>query len=104
MAFAMDREKHLIEVPLVTRLGASTLPLLGVVLPKLQTPLADGFIGDIDTACKEERLHVAIAERKARREPDSMPDDLTGTAVIFVTCKVSGWSHVSCLSWDSMDH
>src|SRR5262249_41149014 len=44
MAFPMDRKKNLIQVPLVTWLRASVLQLIRVVLPKLQTPLADGFM------------------------------------------------------------
>jgi hypothetical protein len=50
MAFAMDRQKHLIQMPCVPRLGASTLQTIGVVLSKLPTPLADGFVGDGDAA------------------------------------------------------
>jgi hypothetical protein len=41
------------QVPLVTGLGASTLQLIRVVLSKLQTPLADGFMSDVDPAFKE---------------------------------------------------
>src|SRR5215510_7783219 len=42
MALTMNREKYLIQVPLVTWLRASMLQLIRVVLPKLPTPLADG--------------------------------------------------------------
>src|SRR6516162_7688405 len=48
MALPVDRQKHLVEVPLVPWLGASTLQLIGVVLSKLETPLADGFVSDVD--------------------------------------------------------
>jgi hypothetical protein len=44
MALAIDGQKDLVEVPLVPWLGASTLQLIRVVLPKLQTPLADGWV------------------------------------------------------------
>src|SRR5215510_2011232 len=93
MALTIDRPKHLIQVPFVTWLGASTLQLIGVVLPKLQTPLADGFMGDVDAALKQEFLHVAVTQREAIIEPDSMADDLAGKAVIFVALGVSGWRH-----------
>ena len=53
MAFAMNRQKHLVQVLFVAWLSASTLQPIRVVLPKLQTPLADGFMGDVDTAFKE---------------------------------------------------
>ncbi len=81
MAFAIDREKHLIEMPFVPWLGASTLQLIGVVLPKLQTPLANGFMSDVDTAFTEELLHVTVAQGEAIIQPDAMADDLTREAV-----------------------
>jgi hypothetical protein len=37
MALAIDGQEDFIKVPLVPWLGASTLQLIGVVLPKLQT-------------------------------------------------------------------
>jgi len=52
-------------VPFVAWLGASTLQPIRVVLPKLQTPLADGFMGDVDAAFTKQLLHVAIAQGEA---------------------------------------
>src|SRR6516165_3062058 len=69
MTFAIDCEKHLIEMPFVPWLGASTLQPIRIILPKLQTPLADGFMGDVDAALKQELLHVAIAQGEAIVEP-----------------------------------
>ena len=65
-----------------------------VVLPKLQTPLADGFMGDVDTALEQDLLHIAITQGEAVVEPDAMADDFAGKAVIFVALGVSGWRHV----------
>jgi len=50
MPLAIDGQKDLIQVPLVTWLGASVLQLIGVVLPKFQTPLADGLVRHLDAA------------------------------------------------------
>src|SRR6187397_422930 len=94
MAFTIDGEKHLIQVPLVPWLGASMLQLIGVVLPKFQTPLTDGFMGDVDAALTQELLHVAVAQREAIIEPDAMADDLTREAMVLVAFGVSGWRHV----------
>ena len=55
-----------------------------VVLAKLQTPLADGFMGDVDAALEQEFFHVAIAQREAIVEPDAMADDLAGEAMVLV--------------------
>jgi hypothetical protein len=81
----VNRQEDFIEVPLITWLGTSTLQLIGVVLPKLQTPLADGFMGHVNTAFAQQFLHI---------EPDTMADDLAGKAVIFVAFGGSGWRHV----------
>ena len=64
------------QVPLVPWLGASMLELIRVVLPKFQTPLTDGFMGDIDPAFKQQLLHVAVTQREAIIEPDAMANDL----------------------------
>src|SRR5262249_60751000 len=56
MALTMNRQEDFIEVPLITWLGASTLQLIGIVLPKLQTPLADGLVRHLDAALKQELL------------------------------------------------
>ena len=86
--------KDYFEVPLVPWLGASTLQLIRVVLPKFQTPLADGVMGDVDTALEQDLLHIAIAQGEVVGEPDAMANDLTGEAVVFVACGGSGWRHV----------
>ena len=99
MAFTIDGEKHFIKVPLISWLGASTLQPIRVVPPKLQTPLPNGFMGDVDTAFAQQFLHVTIAQREAVIEPDPMADDLAGKAVIFVALGVSKRRHVGCLSF-----
>src|SRR5262249_43521662 len=65
MALPVDRQKDLVEVPLVPWLGASTLQLIRIVLPKLPTPLANGFMGDVDPAFEQQFLHVAVAQGEA---------------------------------------
>jgi hypothetical protein len=74
------------------------LQSIGVILLTLATPLTDGFIGDADTALPQEFLHIAVAQRGVCIEPDAMMEDLTGEAVVLVAFRVSGWSHVGCLS------
>jgi len=65
MAFAIDRKKHLIEVPLVPWLGTSTLQPIRIILPKLETPLADGLVRHGDAAFEQELLYIAVAQREA---------------------------------------
>jgi hypothetical protein len=86
--------KDYFQMPFIPGARPSALQLIGVVLPKLQTPLADGLVRHIDAALKQELLHVAVALREAIVEPDPMADDLAGKAVVFVACGISGWRHV----------
>jgi site-specific DNA recombinase len=90
--------KDYFQVPFVAWLGASTFQPIHVVLPKLQTPLADGLVSHLDAALEQEFLHVTVAQREAIIEPDSMADDLAGEAVVLVAFGVSGWSHIGCFS------
>jgi site-specific DNA recombinase len=53
--------KDYFQMPLVARSRPSVLELIGIRLPKLQTPLADGLVRHIDAALKQELLHVAVA-------------------------------------------
>lgn len=98
MALAMDGQRDLIERPFVP--GPSPLALLpiGILLPTLETPLTDGFLGALDAAFAQEFLHVAVAQREAIREPDTRADDRAGDAVVLVAFRVSRRSHVGCLS------
>ena len=90
--------KDYFEMPFVAWLGAATLQPIRVVLPKLQTPLADGLMGHVDAALAQEFLHVAVAQREAIIQPDAMANDFPREAVVLVAFGVSGWRHVGGLS------
>jgi len=53
MPLATDKQKHFVEMLFISGPRPPAAQLIGIVLAELETPLADGFIGDIDTACKE---------------------------------------------------
>jgi hypothetical protein len=61
-----------------------------VVLPQFQTPLAERLVRHIDTAFKQQLLHIAIAQGEAIGEPDPMADALAGKAVMFVALGAGG--------------
>ena len=69
-----------------------------VVLPKFQTPLADGLVGHVDAALEQDFLHVTVAQREAIIEPDAMADDLAREAVVLIAFRVSGWRHSGSFS------
>ena len=52
MTFAINGQKHLIQVPFVTRPRAPVTELIGVLLAKLAAPLPDRFIGHEDPTGK----------------------------------------------------
>ena len=87
----IDREKHLITVPLVAWLGAPALQLIGILLAKCATPLADGLIGRDHPTNKEKFLHIAVAEAELIIQPDPMADNLGRKAAVLVTVGL-GWS------------
>jgi hypothetical protein len=84
VTFLVDREKHLIYMPLVAWPRTPTTELIGIRLPELPTPFADGFVRHDDPTNEQEFFHIPVAERKAEIEPDGMVDNLTGEAMMFV--------------------
>jgi hypothetical protein len=85
VALLVERDEYLIQVPLVAWAGTPTPELIGILLPKFVTPLADRFIGHCDTTNKQEFFHVAVAEAESVVEPDAMADDLRREAVVLIT-------------------
>src|SRR4029450_8875939 len=81
-------------MPCIARLRAPATQPIGVILPKLPAPFADGFVGHGDTTFEQEFLHIAIAQGEAIVEPDAMTDNFTGKAVVLVTLGVGRKGHV----------
>jgi hypothetical protein len=81
------------QMPFIARARPASLQLIGIILPKLQTPLTDGFMGHRDTTLVQEFLHVTIAQGEAIVEPDPMADDLARKAVVLVARGVGRRSH-----------
>jgi len=94
MALPVERQTHLVHMPCIPRARPSALELVGVIVPTLPTPRAEGLVRHLDAALEQALLHVAVASRVAIREPDAMADDRTGEAVVLVACGISGWRHV----------
>src|SRR5712692_10697046 len=84
VTLALDRQKHLIHMPFVTRSGASAPELIGVPLSEFAAPLADGLIGDDYAACKQQFFDITKAQAKAEVQPHSMADDLHRKSVILI--------------------
>ena len=76
-----DHHGHLIEVPSRRWPRASAAKFSREQRPELQDPSPHRFVGDIQTALREQILDVAIAEREAHIKPNGMPDDRGGKLV-----------------------
>jgi hypothetical protein len=94
MPHAVDGQKHPVEVSCVARSGLSMPQLIGILLPELAAPLADGFVGHVDATCDQELLHVTVAQGESIVEPDAVADDLDGKAVVVVASVGGGREHV----------
>src|SRR5262249_29531041 len=72
----VDRDEHLIQVPLVSRSRTAPAQGAGVGLAELRTPLPDGLVAEGDPAGQHHLPGLARARREAVVEPDAVADDL----------------------------
>jgi hypothetical protein len=84
MASALNREKHLIEMPYITWSGTPAPELIGILLPKLAAPLTDGLIGHRDPTRKEQLFDITITQAEVEVQPDRMADNLGREAVVLI--------------------
>jgi hypothetical protein len=94
ITLAVNGQKPLVKMPCVSGPRLPAPQPVRIVLTKLQTPLADSFISDVDTAFEQDRLHIEVAQGKAIVEPDTVADNLAWKAVIFVALGVGRRGHI----------
>ena len=80
-------------VPLVPGLRPAAPEPIGVVLPKLPTPLAYRFVGHVNASFEQEFLHVAVAQGEAIVESDTVANDFAGKAVVLIARGVGRRGH-----------
>ena len=90
---AVNLAKDFIAVPLVARLGSTAPQLVSVAVAELAALLADGFVGHMNTASREQFFYVAVAERETEIEPNGVRDNLDRVAVALVQVRSSRWGH-----------
>jgi hypothetical protein len=104
----MDRQADLVQMPFVARLRTPPSQPIGVILPKLQTPFADSFVGHRDAAFEQELFHVAVAQGEAIVEPDPVADDFARKAVVLVAFARGGkgyvWLPILEFEWSGRNH
>src|SRR5712692_9772394 len=83
MTRALDRQKHFVHLPLVTGPGAAT-ELISILLAKLATPLANGFIGHDHAAFTQQLFDIAEAQAEPEVQPYRVADDFDRKPVILI--------------------
>ncbi len=73
--FAVDGDKHLVQMPTPIRARTQSSELAGVGQAKLDRPATDGFVTDIDATLGQQVFDIAKAQRKAEIQPHRMLDD-----------------------------
>jgi hypothetical protein len=84
LALPVNRQKHLIEVPLVARSRAPATQLTRISLPKLPAPFADSFVRDNDAMGEQQLFNIPVAEIKPLIQPRTVADDFGRKAVVLV--------------------
>jgi hypothetical protein len=84
VTLSFDRQKHFIQVPLVPGPWTATPELVGVLLAKLATPLADRFIRHDDSTFQEQFLDIAETQAEAKVQPHGVANDLDRKPVILI--------------------
>jgi hypothetical protein len=95
VAFTIDRQEDLVQVPLITWPGTPATELIRILLPELATPLPDGFVRHNDPTNEQEFFHITMAKREAKIQPDSVADDLPREPMMFIQIGADSGSHSS---------
>jgi hypothetical protein len=74
--YALDADKHLIEVPCIAGLRSTTAQSPGEIGTELQAPVPDALVGHRDATLGQDQLDVTQAETEHVIQPDCMTDDL----------------------------
>jgi hypothetical protein len=83
VAFAVDREKDLIQAPLITWSRPPAPQLAAILLSNFPTQFSDRPMCDNDPTCEEEFFHISITEAESIVQPDAVPDNLGRETVVF---------------------
>src|SRR5216683_2563075 len=72
----VDRERHFVQVPLVTASRMAPTKLACQQWAELAAPEPDGLVTDLDPPFGEQLFDIAVAEGEAVVQPHSVTDDL----------------------------
>src|SRR5262245_33244193 len=95
VVLTLDDQRHFIEVPFVARPGTAATKLIGILLAKLATPLANSFIGYDYASFKQQLFDIAKAEAEAKVQPHRVADDLDRKPVYLMCISFCGYTVTS---------
>jgi hypothetical protein len=98
MAFLVDREKHLVQVPLVPRSGTPAAQLIGIGLPELPALIAHSFVRQQNAAFRHQLFDVSVAQVKAEVEPHTVADDFGRKTVTLIRVGCGSWVHAASMA------
>lgn len=75
MLLVADADEHLVQEPLVARLGPAALERVGEVPAEAQAPLPDRLVADLDAARRQDQLYLPHAQAEAVVQPHGLADD-----------------------------
>jgi hypothetical protein len=78
MTYAIDGQKHLVEMSCVPWSRAPTPELVGIGLPKLSAPRAHGLVRQHDPTFCRHFFDMAVAEAEAEIQPHAVAEELCG--------------------------
>ena len=80
----LDRQKHLIEVPLITRPGTAATELIGIRLATLATPFPNRFLRHEHATFTQQLFDIAEAQTKPKVPPHRVADDFHRNPVSLI--------------------
>ena len=96
--FAVDFDEDLVHMPRVSWSWAMSAELAGILMPKLQTPIADRFIADNDPSLRQDRFDITVTQIKIEVEPNRIGNDFLGIAMTLVGRLMMGICHPNSIN------
>jgi hypothetical protein len=95
---ALDRQKHLIHMPLVAKPRTTATELISILLAKFATPLANRLIGHADATLKQELFDIPEAQAEAKVQPYCVANNLHRKAVVLIFGDSGQYIHAATLT------
>ncbi len=89
LPLSLDGDEDLVQVPCVSQATLVALQSTSVFRHELDAPKSDGFIGNRDSAVREQVLNVSKAHAESMVEPDCVADDFGRKSISAVARRLA---------------